>query len=94
MYGGELADLPPEPDLTGYACLGYDVVEHGDYLGYGCSPLSCNGMAAAYPANRYCLLDSLAAAYHVARTFGVEGPEPGPYIIVDVRRKRRVTVRG
>ena len=67
----------PLPELTavripdGFSRLGFDaVVGHvGKTEGqwnfppsFGCSPLCCNGMAAEYPVNRYCLVDDLDTA--------------------------------
>ena len=53
-------------------------------LGFGCSPLSCNGMAESIPVNDSCLIDDMETALAAARRFGVEQPEPGPYVIVEV----------
>ena len=94
----------PEPDLSTYQWLGYDVVEFLPSLllefegrcrnanirlwsGSGHSPLSCNGLASSYPINQFCLLDDVEAAYRAGRDFGVEQPEPGSYIIVEVLRR-------
>ena len=49
-----------------------------------CSPLSCNGMAAAYPVNRSCLVDDLETAVTMARDFATGNCEPGPYCVVEV----------
>ena len=54
---------------------------------YGCSPLSCNGLAYLYPVNRYCLLDNIEAAYEAGIAFGRDEPEPGPYVVVEVLRR-------
>ena len=82
-----LGDLPIERELTDYEWLGYDIVEHVGSLGYGCSPLSCNGEHNRYPVNKYCLLPDLHTAIAAATAFGLEEPEPGPYIIIEVFRK-------
>ncbi len=37
--------------------------------------------------NRYCLVDDVGAAYEMAILFGVQQPEPGPYVIVEVWRR-------
>lgn len=76
------------PDLSAYERLGYDLLEvtHGTF---GCSPLSCNGMANEIPVNRWCLLDTLEAAVETALRFGREQPEPGDYVIVEVWRSSR-----
>jgi hypothetical protein len=88
LFDANLPELPPEADLSAYDFLGYDPVEYTDVLNYGCSPLSCNGMEADFPVNRYCLLDSLESAYQAATAFGIEQPEPGPYILFEIWRKR------
>lgn len=87
LFTPNLPALPPEPGLPGYVRLGYDVVEYAGYLNYGCSPLSCNGMGAQHAVNQYCLLDAVDAAYDAAVAFGVDEPEPGPYIIFEVLRR-------
>jgi len=87
LFPKELPDLPPGPAPPHYHSIGYDVVERNaamGMLGFGCSPLSCNGMADSIPVNRFCLLDELETALAAARRFGIEKPEPGPYIIVEV----------
>lgn len=87
LFPQELPGLPVKPVPSVYATLGYDVVVRDialGTLGFGCSPLSCNGMAKEIPVNQFCLLDNLEAALATARRFGVEEPEPGPYVIVEV----------
>jgi hypothetical protein len=86
------ADMPPLPTATPpYLRLGYDVVERDvstGMLGFGCSPLSCNGMAESIPVNEFCLIDDLETALAAARRFGVEKPEPGPFVIIEVLAPR------
>jgi hypothetical protein len=87
LFPDGLPGLPSEPDLSNYRRLGYDIVESPrtrGVLGFGCSPLSCNGMADKIAVNRYCLLDDLSYAFSIAKRFGEEGPEPGPYVIIEV----------
>jgi hypothetical protein len=84
--------LPPEPDLTGFVCLGYDVVEYtmrepGICHNFACSPLFCNYMAHLFWVNQYCLLPDLATAHQVAQIFAKGPVEPGPYMIVEVLAK-------
>jgi hypothetical protein len=86
MFFTDLPPLPPEPNLSQYEHLGYDIVQYAGYLNYGCSPLSCNGMASEYPTNQFCLLDSLETAYQAAIAFGIDQPEPGSYIIMEILR--------
>jgi hypothetical protein len=87
LFTDGLPSLPKEPGLSNYQSLGYDIVEAQrtlGVLGFGCSPLSCNGMAEKISVNRNCLLDDLDNAFAVAKRFGVEGPEPGPYVVIEV----------
>ena len=74
-------DVPP-----GYRSLGVDVAGKlfDSIAGFGCSPLSCNSMASAYPVNAHCLLDDLDAAFAAAERFSVEKPEPGTYFVAEV----------
>ena len=57
-------------------------------LGFGCSPLSCNGMAESVAVNDFCLVDDIKTALAAARRFGIQQPEPGPYVIVEVLAPR------
>jgi hypothetical protein len=88
LFPSGFANLPDEPNRLCYRSLGYDVVESpplkSSILGFGCSPLSCNGMAEKIAVNRYCLLDRLDDAFSAAKRFGVEQPEPGPYVVIEV----------
>ena len=56
-------------------------------LGFGCSPLSCNGMAVKIAVNRYCRLDDLDNAFVIAKRFAAGGVEPGPYVIIEVLQR-------
>jgi hypothetical protein len=71
---------------AGYRSLGFDVAGKLDYgiAGFGCSPLSCNGLASEYPVNAHCLLDDLGEAFAAAERFSIEKPEPGKYIVAEV----------
>jgi hypothetical protein len=86
-----LPPLPSKPTggLPGFEPLGWDVVSHEGHLGFGHSPLSCNAMAEEVPVNRFCLIDNLDDALKVAQRFDREAPEPGPYFVVQVFRRRR-----
>ena len=91
LFPRDLPDLPPEPALFFYSGIGYDIVERNPAmgsLGFGCSPLSCNGMAESQPVNDFCLLDDLETALAAARRFGIEQPEPGPYLVIEVLAQR------
>lgn len=86
--------IPPGAD---YDLLGYDCIQtewERNIVGFGCSPLSCNGMAAGIAVNRFCLIDSLDNAIAAARRFAKEQPEPGTYYVVEVWRKRRAAKAG
>jgi hypothetical protein len=90
LFPKELPDLPPEPAPFLYRGIGYDIVERNPAmgsLGFGCSPLSCNGMAENLPVNDFCLLDELETALAAAQRFGIEQPEPGPYVVIEVLAK-------
>jgi len=90
---GKSARKPRPADPARYYRLGYDVTECqiNQHWGIGCSPLSlgCNGLALGMGSliNRYCLVDDVGAAYEMAILFGVQQPEPGPYVIVEVWRR-------
>lgn len=85
------------PGLKKYVAIGYDLAGgpslsvHGepvyDVLGFGCSPLSCNGRAAEFNVNRYCLIDNLEKAIRAGEHFGRTEPEPGPYYLYQVFRR-------
>lgn len=84
-----LVALPPEPELTAFVPLGYDVVEYTmrdprASHRFACSPLFCDYMAHLFWVNQYCLLPDLATAHQVAHYFAKDPPEPGPYMIVEV----------
>jgi len=83
-----LPGLPPEPDLSGFDRLGFDVVQYSGAFNWGCSPLSCNSMYQHHVINRYCLIDTVEGAAAAARSFGRTEPEPGPYMIIEVFRER------
>ena len=91
-----LPELTAVPIPDGFSRLGYDAVvrDVGKTEGelnippsFGCSPLSCNGMAEEYPVNRYCLVDGLDTAVPMARHFATGNCEPGPYCVVEVWRR-------
>jgi hypothetical protein len=80
------ADVHPDPIPGTFTFLGFDSVSKSmeSVLGFECSPLSCNAMAAAMDTNEYCLFDSLEAAVAGATRFSIEQPEPGDYYIIEV----------
>lgn len=85
IFGDALGDAPPE----GFALLGYDVVQFDRGLGFGCSPLTCNGMASEAEwgagVNAHALYDSLHRAAEFGAWLGnVERVEPPPFYLVEV----------
>ena len=79
-----LSDRPgPEPAFT---TLGFDAVEWS-HNSFSCSPLSCNGGAATFSTNELCLFRTVDEATAGAREFSSGNWEPGPYWIVEVRRR-------
>jgi len=76
----------PEPIPASFVRLGYDLAQwHG--VGWECSALSCNGMAARYGANRFCLVDSFELAVQAATDFARwdgKDVEPGPYVVLEL----------
>ena len=91
-----LPELTAVPMSDGFSCLGYDAVVRAPggrpsggwpmVPSFGCSPLSCNGMAEEYPVNRYCLVGDLDIAIPMARDFATGNCEPGAYCVVEVWR--------
>jgi hypothetical protein len=89
LFDFNLSEVAVQPDLSRYESLGYDVVvPPAAYTGFGCSPLSCNGMAQHVSVNRFCLIETIEDALVAAKRFAVEQPEPGPYVIVEVLSDR------
>jgi hypothetical protein len=86
------SDVRPDPIPASFSTLGFDCVSKSmeSILGFECSTLSCNSMAAEMGANEYCLFDSLADAIAGASRFSVEQPEPGDYYVVEVLEQRQV----
>ena len=76
-----------ESEEPKYKKMGYDIVEvqHCSFL---CSPLSCNHQAFRNPnlINQNGLAELESDAIWLAEKFSIEKPEPGPYIIVELRR--------
>ena len=90
VYLPGLIEVETEPALTGFEIAGYDIVNiEAGHLGFGCSPLSCNGCAAEHAVNSHCLIDELDRAAEIARIFADSEPEPGPYYLVEILRKCR-----
>ena len=93
---GERTALPPErlprgvrePDpalLERATLLGFDAAVYQDNVWpVGCSPLSCNYMAAEVSVNEWCLFPSLDAAVACLESKGFLHCEPGPYRIFGV----------
>jgi hypothetical protein len=84
--------MPPldcSPPGSDFEPLGFDVVGKSISAFFECSPLSCNGEAKTFRANAYCLFDGLDEAVAAAQAFSNNEPEPGPYYIARVLRRRR-----
>lgn len=83
---------PFEPEPFGTAVVppadwrleGYDVVSFIPSCSPGCSPLSCNRLAAAIPTNRHCLLETLDEARQLLEAGAFANAEPGPFRIFAV----------
>ena len=87
-------EINPEPDLTDFWRIGYDIVEGIRYLNFGCSPLSCNNQAKLYKVNEFCLIDDLDYAIEVGvKIAKSRGGEPPPYYIFAVYRNSLGTTR-
>lgn len=69
--------------------LGFDAVSKSVTDFFEHSPLSCNGAAKTFRANSHCLFDALEDAVAAAEVFSKEEPEPGPYYVARVFRRRR-----
>lgn len=67
---------------------GYDVVSYFAQTSPECSPLSCNGLAATMPVNRFCLFDSFSEAFSAVGEGSFKDTEPGPYRIIAVYQIR------
>jgi len=57
------------PDLSGFHRIGYDLVQEINLLSFGCSPLSCNGHAANFQVNEFCLIDDVQYAIQAGLKF-------------------------
>lgn len=89
------ADVHPEPIPDAFERLGFDSVNRSVELtvGFECSPLSCNYMAAEMKVNEHCLFDSLGEAIAGATRFSIEQPEPGDYYVIEVLERRHTGQR-
>jgi hypothetical protein len=82
------------PMPPGYVRLGWDFATNS--LGwetwplFGCSPLTCNGLAQNIATNRFGLIDDIDRAFAVAGEIVSTPCEPGPYYLVQVWRKQRL----
>lgn len=81
--------LSVEPIAQDFQSVGFDAVASSCGSGFECSPLSCNCLAGEIDTNEFCLLKTLAMAEEVALRFSLEEPEPGPYYVVEVLRRRQ-----
>jgi hypothetical protein len=87
--------LPPLPQTggatTGFEQLGFDVFERSApaQMGFGHSPLSCNGMANEVKVNCFCLVETEGEAAQLIERCNQEQPEPGIFYGMRVERERR-----
>jgi hypothetical protein len=79
-------NVQPEPIPGEFRSVGFDSASKSmeTVLGFECSPLSCNGMAAEISANEFCLFSGLNEAIAGAERFAAEQPEPGDYYVIEV----------
>ena len=86
------AESGVEPLPPGYVCLGWDIVTNSvgweNWPLFGCSPLTCNGLARNIATNRYGLIDELDRAVTVVAEIAQMPSEPAPYYLVQVWRKQ------
>jgi len=84
----DVSTVHPEPIPAGFVRLGFDLCSRSLGNVLECSPLSCNGMGIASKVNRFCLVDAFDQALGLARQFGRQRPEPGPYVLLEVLADR------
>ncbi len=81
--------VDPVPLDDRFVSLGFDPVSRSEnVIGFECSPLTCNRLAAEVVVNRYGLVDSLDEAQRLANRFSRGGAEPGPYYVFEVLERR------
>jgi hypothetical protein len=71
-----------------YEFLGYDVATKSVSAFFECSPLSCNGAAADFGTNRYCLLDGQSQADAALLQMSIVKYEPGLCYLFRVHRQK------
>jgi hypothetical protein len=77
-----------EPLPPSFISIGFDAVSKSTSDFFECSPLSCNHMAAQIAGvNRYCLMNTVDEDVELAERFSIDGPEPGPYYVIEVLRE-------
>lgn len=87
LYEEELPPLPTDEPSPSFQPIGFDVAQfEPSMLGWGCSPLSCNGYAGEFEVNRYCLIDEFDAALQLCKLCQETQPEPGDFLVFEVRR--------
>lgn len=80
LVPARLPDLSGEVGLNSYDPIGYDLGyggEAGEWLGFGCSPLTCDGLVAALGANRLGRSAPRPAPMRSARRVAAPGPSRG-----------------
>jgi hypothetical protein len=91
-FDSRLPALPDSPGPTDFEVLGFDLVGlDATVMGFGCSPLSCNGLAKEERVNRFCLVDERDRALALAAQYSIPGAghESGTYYVVRVARQPR-----
>ena len=86
----EWYELTVDPMPRSFVRLGWDAVEGGNHVSFGCSPMSCNAgcdIVEIAKKNRYCLVSTEEEGIELARHFSICKPEPGPYCVVEVWRE-------
>lgn len=88
LFDAHLPALPQGDGPADFEPLGFDVIERETpVLGFGHSPLSCNGMAKEVRVNAYCLVDTEVEALELVARCNEEQPEPGTYYAIQVARE-------
>lgn len=86
-FGGAFAntihDLTPAPIPSHWRCVGYDSCCR-QYNDLDASPLSCNREALKHGVNEWGLFPTFEEGLAGSKTFGLEQPEDGPYLLLEV----------
>lgn len=91
IFDEEVIEPSVKPLSDEFELLGYDAVSRSCGSSFECSPLSCNNGAETFRCNSKCLFYTFEEALAGAREFSSGEWEPGPYYVVEVFRKPRLT---